>query len=338
VLELLAGETLSARLSRRGRLKASEALAMIDAVLRAIAFAHDRGVLHRDLKPSNVFMCADERVKVLDFGIAVQLDTDPGPVTRAAGTPGYMAPEQQGGTTQDARTDVWAAALLLLECMLGRRPDDGDARAQLAGVDASGGVRRVLERALDPDPARRPSSAGALRDALERASGRSEVVSSRRDRWRTRALVTALAVASAGLGAGVMYPGRRAAPKPVTAAEINAHAWHVNFGELRIHIDDAGTAYGVYDQSEGIQIGKFEHDRWTGWWCQKPSRTAPDDAGTFELHFVRGDDRILIEGMYKYGDGRDTPWRKDFYGVSLETPPPYALEQRLLHHEGCPGH
>jgi serine/threonine protein kinase len=91
------------------------------------AFAHERGVLHRDLKPTNVFITVDERVKVLDFGVALTLDTDPGPATRAAGTPGYMAPEQRDGGMQDARTDVWAAALLLVECLTGRRIDDGSA-------------------------------------------------------------------------------------------------------------------------------------------------------------------------------------------------------------------
>jgi len=173
-----------------------------------------------------------------------------------------------------------------------------------------------------------------LRAALAHASGRRSARTPRRWGWPIAAL--ALAAAAAGASAAYILEPR---PKgEVTAAEINGKAWHVNFGELHIQIDDKGNAYGVYDQGQGIQIGTFAHGRWKGWWCQAPSRQPPDDAGTFELHFVRGDDRILAEGVYKYGDGRDTPWRNDFYGVSLTTPPSYALEQRLLHHEGCPGH
>jgi serine/threonine protein kinase len=336
VLELLAGETLSTRLARRARLPAAEALPIVDAVLAAIAFAHERGVLHRDLKPSNVFLCADERIKVLDFGIALTLDTDPGPVTRAAGTPGYMAPEQAGGALQDVRTDVWAAAFLLVECLLGRRPEDKDVRDELGQIDAPAAVRRVLTDALSADPSLRPASANELRTALAHASGRRK--SDRRRRWRARELVAAVALAAGALGASAAYMLEPRRERPVTAAEINGKAWHVNFGELHIQIDDHGNAYGVYDQSQGIQIGTFANGRWKGWWCQLPSRQPPDDAGTFELHFVRGDDRILAEGIYKYGDGRDTPWRNDFYGVSLTTPPSYALAQRLLHHEGCPGH
>ena len=69
VLELLLGETLATRLARRGRLPLADVLAMMDRVLDALAFAHERGVLHRDLKPHNVFLTGDERVKVLDFGV-----------------------------------------------------------------------------------------------------------------------------------------------------------------------------------------------------------------------------------------------------------------------------
>src|SRR5262249_41631924 len=135
----------------------------------ALTFAHERGVLHRDLKPNNVFLTVDERVKVLDFGVAVTLDSDPGPVTRGAGTPGYMAPEQRHGGTQDARVDVWAAALLVVECLIGRRVDEQSAVAAIAGLDAPAEIRAVLADALATDPERRPSSAGELRAALAHA-------------------------------------------------------------------------------------------------------------------------------------------------------------------------
>ena len=116
-------------------------------------------MLHRDLKPSNVFITVDDRMKVLDFGVALALDTNPGPVTRGVGTPGYMAPEQRDGDPQDVRTDVWAAALLLLECLIGRRVDEASIPSALRDVEASAAVRVLLGRALARDLEQRPSTA-----------------------------------------------------------------------------------------------------------------------------------------------------------------------------------
>lgn len=338
VLELLSGETLAARLARKRTLPVTEALDILDSVLAAIAFAHERGVLHRDLKPSNVFVTIDERVKVLDFGVALALDTEPGPVTRAAGTPGYMAPEQRDGETQDVRTDVWSAAVMLLECLLGRRSTEAELPSALREVDAPAAVRSVLERALSPDRANRPATAAELRKQLAQST------TSPRPRTRIAPFVIGAAVIAAAIGAGAMYlarPTSTARTGPITANELNLiRAWHVNYGQLRMHVEPDGTFYGVYDQGNGILAGKYANDRFVGWWCQEPSRVGPDDAGQVELHFVRGDKRILIEGIWTYGDGRAAAWQDNFYGVSLETAPEssYKLEQRLQHHVGCPGH
>ena len=334
VLELLSGETLAARIARRGKLPLAEALAVLDAVLAALVFAHEHGVLHRDLKPTNVFVTGDERVKVLDFGVALSLDAVHGPVTRAAGTPGYMAPEQADGADQDPRTDVWAAAMLLLECLTGRHPEERNPMAALDHLDPSSPVRPLLSRALAGNPDTRPASAAVLRREL------AAIAAPPPPRRRSPLRIAAVVLASALAGGGAMFVAARGGHETsaVTAAEINGHAWHVNFGELQIHVDASGAAYGVYDQGSGIQLGTFADGYWRGWWCQEPSRKAPEDAGPFELHFVRGNDRILIEGKYKYGDGRAASWQSDFYGVSLETRPSYKLEQRLQRHELCPGH
>ncbi|HEY3805992.1 MAG TPA: serine/threonine-protein kinase [Kofleriaceae bacterium] len=334
VLELLVGETLASRLARRGALGVPETALLADGVLAALSFAHERGVLHRDLKPNNVFVTVDERVKVLDFGIALSVDTDPGPVTRSAGTPGYMAPEQRDGGAQDVRTDVWAAALLVLECLLGRRPDEREAATLAEKLTAPAAVRAVLSRALAADPMRRPESAHALRAELARATGLKSVPIARRSRWwYAVAVVPALAVGAAG---ALALSHSRTPTGPIRADELNNQTFHLNFGEMRMHVEPDGTAYGVYDQGSGIQVGTFANDHWTGWWCQLPTRKPTDDAGPFDLHFVRGESRILIEGEYKYGDGRAAAWRKDFYGVSIDGPPPYELERRIQHHELCP--
>jgi len=340
VLELLQGETLAARLARKRKLAIEDALVIVDAVLAAIAFAHERGVLHRDLKPSNVFITVDERVKVLDFGVALALDTDPGPVTRSAGTPGYMAPEQRDGDAQDARTDVWATARLLLECLLGRRANA--LPEAVAEVETLGAVRSVLERALSPDRARRPGTAQELRDELAVASGRAASVVTARTRRAARMRLAAAALGAAAIAAGVtIYATRGGAhAAPILPVELNNKPWHVNYGELRLHVEDDGTLFGVYDQGNGILVGTYANNRFDGWWCQEPTRLGPENAGRVRLHFVRGDDRILIEGVWTYGDGKAATWQNNFYGVSLEQPraETYKLEQRLQRLERCPGH
>ncbi|WP_437486645.1 protein kinase [Sorangium sp. So ce1014] len=124
VMEWLAGETLSERLSR-GALRLEEGLALARAVAEALGTAHARGIVHRDIKPSNLFLVEGsiEHVKVLDFGIARQHAT----ATRLTqtgsvlGTPGYMAPEQARGDLAllDARADVFSLGCVLFECLTG---------------------------------------------------------------------------------------------------------------------------------------------------------------------------------------------------------------------------
>ena len=202
VLELLGGETLAARLARRGRLPLVEALEVLDSVLAALAFAHVRGVVHRDLKPSNVFITGDERIKVLDLGVSLSLGVQAGPTTLQAGTPNYMAPEQRAGGEQDARTDVWCAGLLLLECLLGRLPDEPKPSKLLRDLDAPPALRDVLTRTLATDPAERHASAEELQAALARAVDREPASA---PRPRSLIAFVIVAIVAAVLGAGAMY-------------------------------------------------------------------------------------------------------------------------------------
>ncbi|MCB9548373.1 MAG: serine/threonine protein kinase [Myxococcales bacterium] len=148
VMECLVGETLADRLGR-GPLPAPEGLRILRAVLAALDHAHRAGVLHRDLKPANVHLDAAGHVRVLDFGLA-HLQGE-GPLA-AAGTPGFMAPEQRAGGAQDARTDVWAAGALG-QAILG---EAAPTRARLAAAgDPPTGPRLALRLRV---ARRRPSS------------------------------------------------------------------------------------------------------------------------------------------------------------------------------------
>ena len=332
VLELLNGETLSARLARRGGLPVGEALAILDAVLGALAFAHERGVLHRDLKPNNVFITGDERIKVLDFGIALSLDETPGPMTRTAGTPGYMAPEQREGDRQDARTDVWAAAVLMVECLTGRRPEAPTTSKTLASLDVPPKMRAVLKRALASNPEVRPRSASELRIELLHASGSLAPAGSSAKRW-----IVALGVAAALLGAAAMYAFEApAAPRPVSGDEISG-VWNTGmFGTMQLQVDPDGKAYAVYEWDDGVIVGNFADGVLVGKWCEVPTRKGPDDGGLLRLTFIRGPHRIAADGVWTYGDSATATWQPNWTGWKLTTAPPSELVQRLQRHVLCP--
>jgi serine/threonine-protein kinase len=135
-MELLEGESLAARLERARILTPRETANVIGQVARAITKAHELGIIHRDLKPDNIFITHhddEEIAKVLDFGIAKASNTigmPAGSATRTGavlGTPYYMSPEQADGKPIDARTDLWALGVITFECLVGRRPFDGEA-------------------------------------------------------------------------------------------------------------------------------------------------------------------------------------------------------------------
>ena len=140
-MELLEGETLQRRISRLGKMTPLDTARVISHVARAVARAHEAGVIHRDLKPENVFIVKNddaEIAKVLDFGVAKVDQAQLGPKgtrTRTGsllGTPFYMSPEQaQGNKTIDSRSDLWALGVIAFECLTGKRPFESDGLGDL---------------------------------------------------------------------------------------------------------------------------------------------------------------------------------------------------------------
>ncbi len=132
IMEYLEGETLAARLKRRGRIALRDTAEIARQITSILTATHHAGIIHRDLKPENVFLVRDrelasgERVKLLDFGIAKLSDTlaGAGPTTIGEiGTPAYMAPEQwSDSSTVDWRADVYSLGCIIYEMAAGRPP------------------------------------------------------------------------------------------------------------------------------------------------------------------------------------------------------------------------
>ena len=199
VFELLSGETLARRL-KQGPIPRPQAVRIALEITRALVHAHAHGVLHRDLKPSNVLLTEAGQAKILDFGLAYYFGQ--GPVQ--SGTPGYMAPEQTRGDAEDARTDVYAVGVLLREMVSGERPSTTPDGGEDARKGPLGSLRleRLIARATDPDPTRRPPDAVHLTSELAAIDRRFRAARW----WKGRmALFGALLVAGAAAGGSTVY-------------------------------------------------------------------------------------------------------------------------------------
>ncbi|MEV6300282.1 protein kinase [Actinoplanes sp. NPDC051861] len=176
VMELLAGETVAARLVD-GPMPWGEAVSIGTAVAEALAAAHAAGVVHRDIKPGNVMLCPGG-VKLLDFGISAAAgEPDDDDTGATFGTPAYAAPERLDGKPAEPATDLYGLGVLLFEMVSGQPPYSVDTWEELAAAQATGPsrlpdglparLRDLIGRCLEDNPYRRPSAAEARR-ALSR--------------------------------------------------------------------------------------------------------------------------------------------------------------------------
>ncbi|GAC1346150.1 MAG: hypothetical protein NVSMB23_23310 [Myxococcales bacterium] len=236
-LEYVEGKDLRVLLRDEWPLDEGRLCHLLAQALSALGEAHAHSVIHRDLKPENIMVApgtgAGEQAKVLDFGIAKILDGGLPALTRSdvvCGTPQYMAPEQATGTGLDARSDLYAIGVILYQLCTGRLPFDGlnamDVLTQhvndpprpprLRAPDApiSAAMERLILRALEKDPARRPQSAEEFRGLLlDVASGAAApgappldpAPAPRAKAWRARLLaVVALARGARRTVAGLL--------------------------------------------------------------------------------------------------------------------------------------
>lgn len=120
-MEYVDGCTLSELENRGNLLGVNQILDIMDKVLNALQYAHDKGVVHRDIKPSNIMYTQNGDVKIADFGIARMESSTRTQVGTVLGTPGYMSPEQILGESVDNRTDIFSAGILLYELLTGER-------------------------------------------------------------------------------------------------------------------------------------------------------------------------------------------------------------------------
>ena len=250
VLELLEGQNFRERL-RAGALPVSKVVEYGVQMARGLGAAHEKGIVHRDLKPENLFLTKDERVKILDFGLAkltqdqpvVDSDTptltertEPGMVM---GTAGYMAPEQVRGKKADHRADIFAFGAILYEMLTGRRAfrkatsaetmssilNEEPQRISQIAPNLPAALQRLVQRCLEKNPEQRFQSVSDLGFALEAWSDSREVAplepkpveveAPRKTMRPSRRIGAVAAVVLAAFAAGVWYLAKPSLPPRV---------------------------------------------------------------------------------------------------------------------------
>lgn len=279
VQELLQGETLRERIES-GPLGTRKTTEYALEIAHGLAAAHDKGIVHRDLKPENVFITADGRVKILDFGLAkligsdgdagatgnartAALETLPGVVM---GTVGYMSPEQVRAQPTDARSDIFSFGAILFEMLTGRHAFQRDTSAETIaailkeeppelsapGKNVPPSLQRIVDHCLEKSPDLRFQSAKDLAFALSALSGSGtassllSVEAPRRRRWVPWAVIAAV-VAAAGL-----FTLYRVMERPAPA------------GRMQFAIPLQGDAVNLALSADGRMLALVERDDVSG--------------------------------------------------------------------------
>lgn len=204
-MELIEGRTAREVVDAEGALTPRAALDLMESVLTGLAVAHEAGYIHRDVKPENILIADHGPVKVADFGLARAVTSQSTTADDGVlfGTVAYLSPEQVERGIADARSDVYAAGLILFELLTGTRAIDGESPIHVAFQHVHGGVPAPSERvaglpaplddlvalATHRDPDERPRDAGDYLAAL--CATRDELSPKQLDRRPGRAAAAA---------------------------------------------------------------------------------------------------------------------------------------------------
>jgi serine/threonine-protein kinase len=280
------GSDLRALLREEGPLAPARALAILGQVAAALDAAHARGLVHRDVKPANILVGADDRAFLSDFGAVKELAA--AGMTRTGaflGTIEYAAPEQIEGKALDARTDVYALACVLYECLAGEPPFHRESEVAVlnahlhaappqlhkAQPELPAALDTVVAKALSKTPLDRYASCGALVEAAKKALAPPPHVRAGR-LWVSLAALAAVAAAGAALGFAAGHSTRTATATTVASTvTVSARGAPTNPHLL----DSAGfelIGAGLYAQALPFQRyavkalrGKGPKDPWEGY-------------------------------------------------------------------------
>lgn len=181
-MELIKGKELKDYFDRGERFTLTDSVYIMTQLLDALSYSHERGVVHRDIKPSNIVITHENKIKVVDFGIAKIESSDLTQVGTVLGTPTYMSPEQFLGLAADPRSDIYSAGVILYQFLTAEKPFSGSMAtimhkvlnqapvpASTLNPEISKAVENVVKKAMAKGPDERFQSAAEFSHALDAA-------------------------------------------------------------------------------------------------------------------------------------------------------------------------
>jgi serine/threonine protein kinase len=159
-MERLTGMTLDVLLKSLHQLPPQRAVNFLIQICNGLQYAHQHGIVHQDIKPANIFILPDDKIKILDFGLACPFGSE----NFLTGTPFYMSPEQVQCFPVDQRSDIYSLGLVVYEMLTGKRPFEGEDQWKVMEMRANEEI---------PDPAElMPNMPETLRDFIRKACAR----------------------------------------------------------------------------------------------------------------------------------------------------------------------
>ncbi len=190
IMEYVEGKTLKEVIKKKGSLTVKESLDYTNQILAGLSHAHSYGVIHRDIKPQNIMITTGNQVKIMDFGLALNLsDSTMTYDSSVFGSVYYIAPEIAQKGTGDARADIYSTGIVLYEMLTGELPFNGDSPITIALQHVEGEfdsvddiddeipyeVARVVDKAMSVDPGERYATAKGMMRDIKNAADENDI-------------------------------------------------------------------------------------------------------------------------------------------------------------------